>query len=151
LLQMVAVVVVVGWYKHLPPTGYAIGALAVVAAAMSIHIESGLNWWQKTLWMLIIAAFLLVEFRAIDKDRADFAREEACRRKEERESFQQIANTLTFAIQQNQLQFQATMAGIQQSIDSITGGKSFCVVTASGTGSYFILTATAVGKNPFIQ
>ena len=53
------------WYCHSLPPGYAIGVLAVLAAAMSIHLEAKMQWWEKSIWMLLMGAFLILELRAI--------------------------------------------------------------------------------------
>jgi hypothetical protein len=74
LVQLGAVAWAVVWWRSLPVPGYAIGVLAVLAAVMSVHIEVGMAWWQKALWMLLMGGFLFLEFRAIEKDRRDLYR-----------------------------------------------------------------------------
>jgi hypothetical protein len=61
-----------GSLRSFTPAGYAIALIAVVAAVVSIQGE--MAGWQKALWMLIIAAFLWVEFRAINNDRIENAK-----------------------------------------------------------------------------
>lgn len=56
------------WFFHVPPPGYAIGALAVVAGIMSVREMKTL---AKISWVFLLVCLLTMEFRAIDKDRAD--------------------------------------------------------------------------------
>ena len=135
LAQICAVVCVIYWWRHLPAPGYAIGALSVVAAAMSIHAEA--RTWQKAAWMLLIGSFLLVEFRAIRKDRADFASAEASKRaeenakfrSEENSKFQKITEDLKASTKANQFQLAATMSRLDQNMNVLNGGKSYCYLT----------------------
>jgi len=62
--------------------------LAVVAAVMSVHPD--MKPWQRSLWMLLIGAFMIVEFRAIDKDRKENQESQAKIREDDRKSFQSI-------------------------------------------------------------
>jgi hypothetical protein len=84
---------------------------------MSVHAD--MRPWQKGAWILLMGAFLILEFRAIDKDRADNETKQTALRKEERKSFQSV-------LQQNQQQFSTTMNGTKENINNITGGDSFC-------------------------
>jgi hypothetical protein len=148
LVQLGALIWAMVWWRHLPAPGYAIGMLALLAAVMSIHIAKDMSTWQQALWMLLIGVFLVIEFHAIAEDRTNFARDEAYKRKEENEQFQSIANGLTGAMQQSQQQFAATMSGIKKSIDTVTGGDTFCYVIASPVGNQFMLTVATQGDNP---
>ncbi|HEV2273276.1 MAG TPA: hypothetical protein VGR96_03880 [Acidobacteriaceae bacterium] len=56
-------------YDHLPPPGYSVALIAIAAACMSVH--DGMKNWQKGWWLIIMAIFLGIEFRAIRKDRWD--------------------------------------------------------------------------------
>lgn len=55
--------------KAPPPPGYSIGMAAVVAAAMAIHPEMKAR--EKALWLVIIAVFVIAEFKAIRVEKAD--------------------------------------------------------------------------------
>lgn len=90
LAQLVAIAVIIRWWNNLPVPGYAIGVLAVAAAVMSVH--GRMRWWQKVTWMLIIGAFLFLEFRAIDKDRKLFADDQAMQRDKEQDRFKRLLN-----------------------------------------------------------
>jgi hypothetical protein len=142
LVQLSGIVLAVYWWRELPVPGYAIGVLAVLAAVMSVHGE--MRSGHKVLWMLLIGAFLFLEFRAITKDRGDFARDETSRRQQENDKFKAIADGLVASIQQSQIQFAATMSRTQamlrkeqkitettnKSLDQLTGGGQFCYLMA---------------------
>jgi hypothetical protein len=132
LSQLVAIGVAVYWLRNLPVPGYAIGGLAVLAALMSIHpdIQPG----HKVVWMLLIGLFLFIEFRAIDKDRTEFADAEADRRQQENKQFQHIADTLTDSIQQSQNQFATTMDSMKGLWSEATGGNSYLYFEISDVG-----------------
>src|SRR5271155_3481453 len=80
LVQIGAILLAVYWSRtnQLPVPGWAIGILALLAAVMSLHTSMGK--WHKAIWILLMGLFLLIEFRAIAKDRNDFALAEKNRR-----------------------------------------------------------------------
>jgi hypothetical protein len=69
LIQAVSIGFWIWWlpYAHIPLPGYAVAAIAVLAAVMSVHPD--MRQWQKFIWLLLIGAFLVTELRAIRKDR----------------------------------------------------------------------------------
>jgi hypothetical protein len=146
LVQICAIAWAIHWWRHLPAPGYAIGVLAVLAAAMSIHGE--MLPWHKAVWMLLIGVFLIIEFRAIDRDRANYSNTETAKRIEERKQFQAIADGISATIANSDKQFAATMSGIRQNIDTITGGTTYCYVVAGPVGNDFLLTVNTVGSSP---
>ncbi len=107
---------------------------------MSIHGE--MRGWQKAIWMLLIAALLGVELRAISKDRTETearalqtqkAQEESFRaiREQQAADFKQTAGDLDTEIQQsNALMSQVvrTNATAQKTLLNVTGGDSFVVL-----------------------
>jgi hypothetical protein len=122
LMQIGLIGVCAYFWHHLPPPGWSIAIVAFVAAAMTIHPD--IKAWHKALWMVLIGALLVLEFKSIRKDRADT---------EER-----FASILT---NQNKT-FQATSDGLQAAINNITGGTSFVYLP------YFGLGSMKVGKEP---
>lgn len=113
--------------------GYSIGVLSVVAAVMSVHPD--MQPWQKGLWMLVIGAFLVVEFRAINKDRSDNQTAQNNARTEEAKAFKRIADGINTAIVNNQEAFAVSMGRMnklgeltKKDIDEATGGDSFCYI-----------------------
>jgi hypothetical protein len=126
LVQFSAIACLAYWWRNLPVPGYAIGVLALLAAVMSIHAE--MRPWQKAVWMVLFGAFLFVEFRAIDKDRAEYAAAERAKRAEEQAEFARIANGINATLTASDKQFAATMGRTDQVLKNITGGESFAVV-----------------------
>jgi len=132
-LWLIGAVLLLFWYFRIPPPGFAVGALAVVAGIMSVR-EMKVS--GKILWTILLVFFVLTEFHAIDKDRADNAAELKRQRKEQDDNFQAVlttqnkdfsatAQSLKDAYTQSQHQFGATMGGISRQIDTFTGGKSY--------------------------
>ena len=143
-MQLVALVGAVYWWRHLPVPGFAIGALAVLAAVMSVHGD--MRPWQKAVWMLLIGAFLVLEFRAIDKDRAEYTAAEKVRRTEEREQFQDIANGINASIKQGAAQFDATISGMKGLLSEETGGNSYIYFDIGGPAGPFEMQIPGVRK-----
>jgi hypothetical protein len=127
-------------YRHTPTPGWAVAILAVAAAAMSIHGE--MRGWQKAVWMILIAALLGIELRAISKDRTDAeakalqtqnAQEESFRaiREQQDADFKETARGLDTEIRQsNALMSQVlrTSSTAQKTLLNVTGGDSFVVL-----------------------
>jgi hypothetical protein len=58
------------WFSwHLPPAGYAVTTMAVVAGVMALRPEMGGR--EKWFWFAMLLAFMGVEVRAINRDRGD--------------------------------------------------------------------------------
>ncbi len=136
-LWALSAALLVRWYFHIPPPGYAIGALAVVAGIMSVREMKVLG---KISWVVLLGFLLTTEFRAIDSDRAQNARELIEQRKEQDAKFQSILETQNKDFQvtaqsiedvysQNQQHFGSTMSGISREVNTYTGGDSFAVFT----------------------
>ena len=125
-LQLAATTYLVISIKHPPAPGYAIGLLAVLAAAMSIHTE--MRGWHKAVWMLLIGGCLFMEFRAIRNDRAEHDKEVQEARRVENERFEAIAQGIERSITNSQKQFDTTMARTNRVLNNVTGGNSYAVV-----------------------
>lgn len=134
LIQIGAAIWIYRWWFDLPPTGYSVGVLAVLAAVMSVHGD--MPPFQKVFWLLLIAAFLFLEFRAIDWDHANIDAHEALLRFDERDHFRDVMSQdqdhFSKVLQQNQKQFDTTLGNMrrlaQQTEDVVTGGDSYIVV-----------------------
>lgn len=124
------------WLWKLPVPGYAIGVLAVLAAVMSLHIEARVQWWDKSVWMLLMGAFLVLEFKAINEDRRiqdeTHRNELAAQAKANQNTITTILNTANEQSAQNQRQFKQTldqMKGVattsQHALNFMTGGDSY--------------------------
>src|SRR5713101_4057431 len=125
-LQICVGAFVLYWHWHLPAPNKAVLSLASVAALM---VLAEMRPIHKAVYFFLIVALVFTENRAIDKDRRDFAENEAGRREQENAQFQKIADGLSSSIQLNQQQFAETKSGIERSIATVTGGKSFAIVT----------------------
>jgi hypothetical protein len=79
------------WYWHKPVPGQAVLWLAGVAVIMTLWEMRPIH---KTGYLLLVICLMFLENRAIHKDRADFAGDEASRRKDEREQFSKIGTSL---------------------------------------------------------
>jgi hypothetical protein len=155
------------WFTwQLPPSGYSITAMAVVAAVMALRPEIGGR--EKWLWFVLLLAFMVVEIRAINKDRKDQA-----------DNFGKIVDNLQQAVQkateavnelktltiENRTHFDQTMGAIGDSVKTQTGGDSFAFIsfTAQQANSfevrwnnfvaprgqpYFVVSVASHGKYP---
>jgi hypothetical protein len=139
-LQVVSIAWATVWYFDIPHPGYSIALLAVVAAAMSIHPD--MHGWQKGLWLLIMGAFLLVEFHALDKDRTENDATRSRDRKEDTDRFGRIAKGLETAITNSQVQFAATLSRIE----GVGGIAKKALIVSTGDGSY--VTITGLKQSP---
>ncbi len=149
----IAVAAVIFWI-HLPPPGWAVALLAGVAAAMSIHVD--MRGWQKALWMLLIGVLLVIELRAISKDRRDSDSKAQAVHDQQQQAFQKVldaqdkdfkatAKSLTDAYAQSQQQFETTMRqsktifGETKSINALST-KNLIAITGGRDRPYFELS-----------
>jgi hypothetical protein len=154
-IQVICAAFCLYWYWHAPAPNKAVLCLGGVAALMAL-VE--MRPVHKAIYFLLIVVLMFVENRAIDKDRADFARDEAYRRREENQKFTEVGTTITTNIQklldrsdlqfskttaQQALQFDATMSQFHLNVNEVTGGHSFAVVAPAlisvGTSGSFPL------------
>jgi hypothetical protein len=112
-----------GWFlwRHIPSPGWAVAILAGVAATMSVHGD--MRGWQKAIWMGLIGLLLIIELRAISKDRTDSDTKASAAlaaqdskfqaiRDTQDEDFKATADGLKNAYLLSQEQFTATMNGM---------------------------------------
>jgi hypothetical protein len=126
---------------------------------------------HKAIYFLLIVALMYVENRAIDNDRAGFAREQAQARereeqsrKRDEETFAAIGNGINTAIANGQAQFNATLGteknnlaqtlgGLKETVNAATGGDGFCYVILVppnyyGSGDRVFASVVSQGKYP---
>lgn len=122
------------WYFYVPMPGKAVAAIAVAAVIMTFR--GRINGVEKLLWMVVLFLLLFAEIRAIDRDRREYAQQQASARVEEQRNFQSV-------LKANQQEFQATADSLRALISSgqqvhkltekvlnnATGGDSFCYFT----------------------
>jgi hypothetical protein len=113
LTQALSLVLLLYWWRHLPLPGYAIGVLGVLAAAMSLHIEARMKWWDKAVWLLLIGGFLVLEFNAIGFDRTQQEKahqaELQAQAKIDQDTMAAILDSRNAQMAQNQKQFDKTL------------------------------------------
>jgi hypothetical protein len=127
------------WYWHRPVPSKAVLWLAGVAVIMALWEMRPIH---KAGYLLLVICLMLIENRAIDNDRAQFAQDETSRRQEERQQFRAVLDNgdaqfkETMNQQSNEFNAMLTslgrIAGLSEdSIANITGGDSFCLVNIS--------------------
>jgi hypothetical protein len=137
------------WNVRLPTVGKGGLFLAAVAVLMPLFWEK-IGVVGKMSWVAMLFVLLAVEYRAIDKDRHDFADAEAYKRKEEKQQFSNIGESITTNVKklldhsdqqfketvaQQSLHFDATMKQAQVNSDEVTGGDSYVIVYPNLTPS----------------
>lgn len=163
------------WMFHLPTVGKG-GLFLAVGATLMPLFWGKVGTIARMSWIAMLFLLLAVEYRAIDKDRADFARDEACRRQEENQKFSDIGTAITNDVQKlldrSDSEFAKTMArsdaimsGVADSIKTQTGGNGFAFITftaepaqafemhwnnflAPRGEAYFLVSVTSHGKYP---
>ena len=126
------------------------------------------NCWAKAAWVLGFGAFLALELSTLYQQRAEDSDTEQANTKAEDDKIAGLLNTehesFGKVLEQNQKQFDATMkksnkivelnratiAGVQESINTVTGGDSFAGLQPVATGNNYHLVFTLVpgGKYP---
>ncbi|MFZ0636299.1 MAG: hypothetical protein WA755_05570 [Candidatus Acidiferrales bacterium] len=172
-LQLVVVGFVLYWHRNVPAPNKAVLALAACAALM---VFAEMRPVHKAIYCILIVALVFTENHAIDKDRADFARDEACRRQEENQQFSKIGNAITTNVgkllEHSDQEFantiaksDAIMSGVTDSIKTQTGGNSFAFIDFTAEPAqafemrwndfvaprgepYFLVSITSRGKYP---
>src|SRR5215831_1304563 len=121
-----------------PPTAdkvlLVLGVLAII-----VTIQPQMTDSHRLIWMLIMVVLFIVAFRSINKDHAEYDRQQAEIRQKEKENFEAILKQdqanfvatvegLKAVIQNSDKQFNATMGRTNSVLTSITGGTSYAVV-----------------------
>src|SRR5713226_2742815 len=119
ILITAAVVICVWFHWSLPPSGYAVTAMAVAAGVMAIRPKMG--GWEQSLWFVLLIFFAIVEIRAINKDRGD-----------QTNRFGAIASGLTAAINGLDQSIKENRTHFDETVGTITGGDAYCWARASG-------------------
>ena len=132
--QVVSVAILLFWCWRLPPPGYAIGALAVMAAVMSLHIEAKMQWWEKATWMLLMGAFLILEFKAIKEDRGT---QEEVHKKELAQQAKSAEDTIDAILESRNKQMAQNQQQFNQTLDKMNGLTTRAQQTLDLTASTF--------------
>lgn len=159
--------------SHLPPSGYGVVAMAVVAGIMAIRPEMG--GWERSLWFVILVCFAIIEIQAINHDRklanGEFT-EIVSGLKTSVDQGKTAIEGLQTTIKEGRDHFDKTMArsdvilgGVADSVKVQTGGDSFAFITLTAEPAqafemhwnnflaprgvaYFVVSVTSRGKYP---
>ena len=161
LLIAVSVSVALWLVWHLPPPGFAIGALAVVAGVMALRPDMG--GWEKWFFFVLLLAFMVIEIRAITKDRQDQDERFFTIARSLQTTVQNSAtaiNSLDRLIREDRQHFDEAMIGISASVKTQTGGDSFAYITftaqpapgqlkfPASPAPHFLVAITSHGRYP---
>ncbi len=144
-LQAVVGACLLYWHWNPPPPNKAVLALAACAALM---VFAAMRPIHKAIYFVLIVMLVLTESHAIDKDRRDFALDEASRREQENTKFQAIANGIQGAITDSDTNFKATMDSVNNATNMVTGGDTFCYLSLEPALNGFGMDIIKVGKYP---
>jgi hypothetical protein len=126
--------------------GVFIAILAFVAAAVTLRQKMGPR--ERAGWLFVFLSLMCAEVWMMSKDRATNIAKEKETREAEIARFKAIGNGIQASMALNQSQFSKTMAGIQENVNAVTGGNTFCYVVASPVYSEFGLSIITIGKSP---
>jgi hypothetical protein len=141
------------WSARIPSPGKAVAALGVAAAVMTLLGE--MKGLEKSAWILILFGFLGVELSSINIERTANEEYQKEVRAEQLRHFKEIGDGIRESITDSEQEFNATMdrsnrifEGVRDNINAVTGGSTFCFVSAATSASEFILTISTIGKSP---
>jgi hypothetical protein len=158
--QLLVAAFCIHWFWHTPAPNKAVLILGGVAAIMALWEMLPL---EKGIYFVLVICLVAVEYRAIDKDRRDFADAETQKRQEQDQQFSAIGATITTNVQKlldhsdeqfakNVEGFNQVLGGIGDSIKTETGGDSFAYVTFTPEpNQQFMVAITSHGKYPLRQ
>lgn len=126
--------------------GVFIAVLAVLAAAVAFRERPGR--WEKAIWTLVFLGLMCAEVWMMGIDRQTNEDQQKLANAAQLQGFTDVGNGIKEAIGENSRNFAVTMSGIRQSINTATGGDSFCWLTFSRDGSQALIIALQQGKYP---
>jgi hypothetical protein len=156
LLQLIFAIWAVYWLVvKTPNPGYSIGLAAAVAAAMSIHPD--MKAPEKAIWMVLIGLLVVAEFHAIKADKNssdDAAKKDRTTRDLEFQSEMDSQNRAFIATTKRLLDEEeqsrnyqvALTKGIDDNLNALTGGDSYCFVGLFSWNSDLPSTAHAPAR-----
>lgn len=111
---IVAAVLLVYWYFHIPPSGYSITCMAVTAALMGARTEMSAR--ERMVWILVIFAFALAEIRAVKHDRLESEKAQKEFANEQRRHFNEIGEGIKQTIEASDKNSKEIGQGIEKAI-----------------------------------
>jgi hypothetical protein len=130
VLLYVSICVLVYWNWPSPtplPPGYAVTALAVAAAVMTVLGE--MKGKEKVAWIGVLFAFLVLELNSIKVERKAQEDIQKEARAEQLRHFGEIGKGIQQSIADSDRNFNAAMGKTNQVLENITGGDSFAYVS----------------------
>ena len=150
LFQAPFIGLIICWCFFPPPPGYAVAVLAAAGAVMAVRAEY-FTVTEKVLWIVIAAAFVIFEIRAISRDRSEHDNEQAeirdndaIIRAAERRQFERL-------LAQGKGLFSQEQELSKRTIDEITGGNSFAYLLTFQEGNHQSPIVIPVGRNTMYQ
>jgi len=146
------------WWRFPPDPGKAVLLLGVVAAIVTIQPQ--MTDSHRLVWLVIVFVLFFVEFRAINRDRAEAIARERAARAEENAKFSAVLEDgrkhFETTLAENRTEFSETLrrsdqiiGGIADSIKMQTGADSFCYIDFDrALKDMGRMTVVRVGKYP---
>lgn len=136
--------------------GISVAVMGLAAAVVSLRAKA--TGTEKAVWMLLIAAFIVIEVGAIRQDRILNEIAEAHRVEEQRRHFSEIGEGIKDSIARSENNFNATMkrsdkliglehravSSLGENLETTTGGDSFCYLDIQLQRSFVLCS----GKYP---
>jgi hypothetical protein len=114
------------WLYVTPPASYAIDCVGVAGIIMAVRGLRGFTRIEGITWIIIGVLLFGVEIRATAKDRAEQVGQFKAVLEQDRKSVEQ--STRRFAEMMDRMKALTELTG--QNINEVTGGDSFCVISA---------------------
>ena len=108
-----------------------------------MSIQGEMKGWQKAVWMLIIAVFIKVEFRAISDDRSKSDAKQSNFFAAQQSGFSATASGLTTAIDG----LRALLKTTTKVAENLTGGDSYAYIVPQGNSAVIPLSIHNYGGN----
>jgi hypothetical protein len=114
------------WWNWYPPVGMFIAVLAAVSVIVPWLGGDKLGRGWKIFWSFLFVALVGLELRSIKLDAKQRDRDQARAECEQLEGFKETANGIEASNQLSRDQFVATMKRFEDTINTETGGNTFC-------------------------
>jgi hypothetical protein len=145
------------WWDWYPPVGMFIAVLAGISVIVPWFGGEKLGRRWKVFWSFLFVVLVGLELRSIKLDGRQRDRDQAHAECEQLEGFKETANRIETSNQLSRDQFAATMKRFEDTINTETGGNTFCYIdfdvlpvmeNDKQTGTNLWLSAVRVGEYP---
>jgi hypothetical protein len=134
MFQVVFLGLLLYFYQFPPPPGYAVAWLAAAGVVMAVRAEH-FTITEKVVWILIAAAFVIFEIRAIDKDHAEREELDAHIRWQDEFNRRQERRQFAELLRQGKELFNEERSSSRNTLAEMTGGDSFAYLELREMGS----------------